>query len=645
MSTPAGDEEHGLSLEEIAAEAHKHRSSGPPAKTTAATTATPPVAPRAQQPPQDGLEHHDDYDDALLHRAVADAGRWAYGTVLVEVWVKRSTTLVRPTSGWWLDPVIHSEPGDQMSRLTDTSREDYVPPAALVPGEGLPGVLWAELEGGNMAVGGRFMRTVSRGGTTTRTGFGRGIFGQIQQQHHERQRQSTNVSVRSGGSGGGGPVSKRRGHRRAATSTELPTGSADIGGGRGRGHGRAATSIDNDVFATAMAVEEEFPESDETPMVVPTVVWRDVKALAADPDQPWNPRLQLLAACNLGWAAAVPLRRHGQDPHGLVIYMARTGVDGTRLRSPTNEAYLASAADLIASALLMRGPRHAAMHERQIELKQTIARVRRRILFLVRAGHDLQAIASGKVDAAGIPMPSSPGGKADETTTLRPDDSQLEGANAALGFVGEQCMWIKSRLWNTLLKTRGGAVQAPPPFSMMQTLHTFVAVFLTIAAMCFLNTHMVSNHGRDRLVVLGPFGALVTLLFGLTAAPASQPRNAMLGQSVSIGIVLLLQYIPGWEEMQLEWRASLSTALAVAAMVRLGLTHPPAGAAAFLFALAPKVLRGSHLGVLLLCNLICIGMATVLNNLSDRRQYPTFWGFPLDRYIAQCREKPAEKEV
>ena len=462
-----------------------------------------------------------------------------------------------------------------------------------------------------------------------------------------------------------GPLGKRRGHRRAATSTDdfvtsVPFGSLDASGlspsnsarggnqnlsakGKRRGHGRAATSIDASVFASAVAAEE-VRELEESPVVVASVAWRDVKSLAADPDQPWNPRLQLLAACNLGRAAAVPLRRHGQAPHGLVIYMARSDVDGTRLRSPTNETYLTSAADLIASALLLRGPRHAAMQERHAELKQSIARVRRRILFLLRTGHGLQDIVHGKIDLSATAVSASLGDKANDAT-LRPDDSPLTESNAILTYAMQQVLWLKKKIWTTFRKSRGGAVQPPPIFSLEQTFHTFVSVFLTVAAMCWLNTRLVDKHGPDALLLLGPFGALVTLLFGLTAAPASQPRNAMMGQTVAVGIVLLLRYIPGWENMSLEWRASLSTALAVAAMVRLGLTHPPAGAASFLFALAPKTLRGSHMGVLLLGNLICIGMATLLNNWSDRRQYPTFWGFPVDRLIARCRQKPPEKEI
>lgn len=72
----------------------------------------------------------------------------------------------------------------------------------------------------------------------------------------------------------------------------------------------------------------------------------------------------------------------------------------------------------------------------------------------------------------------------------------------------------------------------------------------------------------------------MTLLYGLTGAPASQPRNAMLGQLVSLSIAMAIGSVaafPVWA------RQSLATSLAIAAMVKLGWTHPPAGAAALIF--------------------------------------------------------------
>lgn len=119
------------------------------------------------------VEHLPSYDDLLLHRAVKDAGRWAYGIVIVEVWAlsEDSTHLFRPDQGWWVDPVYEA---DQLSRLTDSKRADFVPPKPLSPGEGLPGALWVEASGS----AGMFSRhgSVRRRSTlasNTSEGFGR----------------------------------------------------------------------------------------------------------------------------------------------------------------------------------------------------------------------------------------------------------------------------------------------------------------------------------------------------------------------------------------------------------------------------------------------------------------------------------------
>uniref|UniRef100_A0A7S3P9G5 Uncharacterized protein n=1 Tax=Amphora coffeiformis TaxID=265554 RepID=A0A7S3P9G5_9STRA len=308
MTTPRrkeDDNQHGtLSIEEIAAEAHKHRphlnrhrtspveacaaeppsvarSKDPPIK-TALSQRQQQSRPQQEDPPHFSvLEEHDDYDDDLLHRAVADAGRWAYGTVLVEVWVKHKTSLIRPTSGWWLDPVYHSQPCDkltcQICRLTDATRPDYERPTALVPGEGLPGVLWAELAGTSR--GTRVVLT-NNGRNISSTGKNTGLFGRILQQHQDKCPPEDSVGGSSGHmdsnrspnfwntsfrasfrSGGGGPsmvpLGKRRGHRRAATSTDDFVSAVAMGSAEGE-QGRKQPQLSTGKVSRAVLT---YPES------------------------------------------------------------------------------------------------------------------------------------------------------------------------------------------------------------------------------------------------------------------------------------------------------------------------------------------------------------------------------------------------
>jgi CBS-domain-containing membrane protein len=133
---------------------------------------------------------------------------------------------------------------------------------------------------------------------------------------------------------------------------------------------------------------------------------------------------------------------------------------------------------------------------------------------------------------------------------------------------------------------------------------------------------MVSFLSPFLFPLISPFGALVTLLYGLAAAPASQPRSAIAGQIISITISLAISYA---DNMSIWMRQALATSLAVAAMAKMGVTHPPAGAAALLFA-SGSYGWGNMLFVLV-GNVIAIGAATFINNFSDYRQYPTFWSF------------------
>jgi len=70
-----------------------------------------------QQQPTLSEKDADNFDRDVLHRGVRDAGRWAYGTILVEagVWNDRGTHMIRPP-GWWLDPVFHAQQHEQLKQ-------------------------------------------------------------------------------------------------------------------------------------------------------------------------------------------------------------------------------------------------------------------------------------------------------------------------------------------------------------------------------------------------------------------------------------------------------------------------------------------------------------------------------------------------
>jgi hypothetical protein len=470
----------------------------------------------------------DPFDDSLLHRAVADGGRWAYGVMFVEVWVQNEITqFFRPESGWWIDPVFHSDCGEncKICRLTNPKRKDFLKPEPLFPGEGLPGVLCVQID--------------------------------------------------------------------TAASTDA-------------------------------------------------VAWREIKTVAGDPDQPWNPRLQQLAEIGLGWAAAVPFNCHGQK--GIVVYMAKASVSMTRFQSSSNELYLQAASSLIGAAYALRQPRLQMQNDRT-QFASVMRRVRRKIIMAHRLGINLKDDRLKDDTKENVWL--------SESSSFRSilESKRFEHCKKGVEFVGKKVTTV-------VIKSKGAGRQPPPATNWEQSAYTFIGCFITLLMLCRLNVYLFDEHGSDFTIVLGyvhvlmlhfacarstnmisfispflfplgsPFGALVTLLYGLTSAPASQPRSAIAGQTIAMTISLAVSYA---DNMSIWMRQALATSLAVAAMAKMGVTHPPAGAAALLFA-SGSFGWGNMLFVLV-GNVIAIGAATLINNFSEYRQYPTFWSF---HYTFDC---------
>ena len=96
--------------------------------------------------------------------------------------------------------------------------------------------------------------------------------------------------------------------------------------------------------------------------------------------------------------------------------------------------------------------------------------------------------------------------------------------------------------------------------------------------------------------------------------------------------------------MELYMRQSLATALAITVMVRLGITHPPAGAAALIF--SSGLLDWTHVLMMMVGNAIAIGTATLVNNMSEKRQYPMYWdGFIIDSYSRRKQDEEQKKQT
>lgn len=335
------------------------------------------------------------------------------------------------------------------------------------------------------------------------------------------------------------------------------------------------------------------------------VVWRDLRAMANNPHLPYDERLQAIVDCGLGWAAGVPF--HVNHHKGIVIYVARSTVDHNLLQDHSNEQYLLSAADLIGSAWALREPRRLANQARKAKREAAIRRARLQIITLVRMGARFDQVCQKNSEEASIDNKKSkqPPINFKETPPIKILKSKtshfLQGVKAVMN------------------KCKGSNNKPPPPFSTEQAMFSFVGSFLCLLLLGSIGHALLKNHGRENLLIMPPFAALVTLQFALTQAPAAQPRNCLVGQGLSVSIAMFVSYLPFFPVF---FRQALATAISIGVMARCGVTHPPAGASAFLFASGLFGIR--HMLLLLLGNLVAIVVGAVVNNTSEKRQYPTY---------------------
>lgn len=113
----------------------------------------------------------------------------------------------------------------------------------------------------------------------------------------------------------------------------------------------------------------------------------------------------------------------------------------------------------------------------------------------------------------------------------------------------------------------------PPSFTWTQTIWSFFGVLATHSILSRLNYFiMTETADTSKLsLVLAPLGALTTLQYNLTPAPASQPRNAFFAQVFAITVAALISYIPFTAE-NAWFRSALAPAIVIPFMAKLGIT-------------------------------------------------------------------------
>lgn len=336
------------------------------------------------------------------------------------------------------------------------------------------------------------------------------------------------------------------------------------------------------------------------------LVWRDLDTIINDPDAIHGERLKALCDSGLEKAAGVTFESNGST--GMVVYYAEEGVDSKLLSAVANETYLRRTAELIGTVLAMTESRRAcvAFQHRHCGLEDCVEK-KEVAITCVEEGDSVK-------EAADVPQHSFLSTARDTVLTY-------------------------------LKKFRGGGAQIPPRKPWDESLWTLVGAFSGLIVLSGLNRlfHFLSD--SQYYLLMGPFGALMTLQYGLTGAPASQPRNAILGQIVAGAVSLSFTYIP--DSVLPVWvRQAVGPAFAIAAMIKLGIPHPPAGAHSVIYA------DGKHnwgfYSLVVLCSVVSIVPATIVNNMSQKRQYPIYWGYVPDAIATRwkkCKANTSKKDT
>ena len=336
------------------------------------------------------------------------------------------------------------------------------------------------------------------------------------------------------------------------------------------------------------------------------VVWRDVKAISVDPDQPYNLRLSVVAETGIGLVAGVPFDFRGVK--GLVLYFARGTANEKKLKASKNTSYLLASADVIGSIIALRDPRQICLNERRSEREDVRRRLRLKMVAFIQIGGSFLRERGEKIQHS------------DDVTNATSSNTAPDSFAATIRQSILKCWTVAKRNTITIIrKCKGANNEPPPPMSAFESLWSFLGCFMSL--LMLLNfSNAITKQNPALSLVTGPFGALMTLQYNLTAAPASQPRNAILGQAISLSLAIGMTYTG----LDSTMRQALATALAIMLMARLGITHPPAGAAALI--LSGGGYGWAHFGIMLAGNVLAIFLASIFNNANQKRQYPTFWG-------------------
>ncbi|KAI6838843.1 HPP family protein [Hortaea werneckii] len=180
-------------------------------------------------------------------------------------------------------------------------------------------------------------------------------------------------------------------------------------------------------------------------------------------------------------------------------------------------------------------------------------------------------------------------------------------------------------------------------------------VLSTVAGLCLVGAVFNLASGLDYLhppVMIASLGASAVLDYNAIRSPLAQPRNAVIGHTLSaiveVAISKLFQLAPEPFFDNYSWVAgAVACACASLVMSMTGTVHPPGGATAILACTSKDVVPSGWAFAMfvLVGSLLMLGVALLFNN--TLRQYPVYWWTPeeVGRQLRRSRKGESTEAV
>lgn len=172
---------------------------------------------------------------------------------------------------------------------------------------------------------------------------------------------------------------------------------------------------------------------------------------------------------------------------------------------------------------------------------------------------------------------------------------------------------------------------------------SWIGSFLGLISIAYFHTDFLDD--RDLTLVLSSFGASAVLIYGAVNSPLAQPKNLILGHTISAIIGVTCYKFLG-DNLILTSAIAVSSSILV---MQLTLTlHPPGGATALIAVIGtPQIHELGYLFVIVPVfsgAVILFLIAFIVNNIPKNRAYPESYKNYLKKHYKRYKRRKLKKK-